>query len=126
GVRIERGHRTADQLDLLPESRGALAEERTGRLACKPLDRAIGADAAAAGAVVDVDAVLAEMVDAGEVAAHAERPGDRRALDPEDALDFVQQLDRRAPVAVELVDEGHDGRVTQPADLHQLDGALLD
>ena len=31
-----------------------------------------------------------------------------------------------AAVAVELVDEGHDRRVAQPADLHQLDRALLD
>ena len=44
----------------------------------------------------------------------------------EHALDFVEQLDRRAPFAVELVDEGHDGRVAQAADLHQLDGALFD
>ena len=42
------------------------------------------------------------------------------------ALDLIEQLDRRAAVAVELVDEGHDRRVAQPAHLHQLDGALLD
>ena len=41
-------------------------------------------------------------------------------------LDFVEQLDRRAPVAVELVDEGHDRRVAQPAHLHEPYRALLD
>ena len=41
-------------------------------------------------------------------------------------LDFVEQLDRRAAVAIELVDEGHDRRVAQAADLHELDRALFD
>ncbi len=41
-------------------------------------------------------------------------------------LDLVEQLERRAALAVELVDEGHDRRVAQPADFHQLDRALLD
>ena len=46
--------------------------------------------------------------------------------DLEHALDFVEQLDRRAAFAVELVDERHDGRVAHAADLHELDGALFD
>ena len=40
-------------------------------------------------------------------------------------LDFIQQVERRAAFAVELVDEGHDGRGAQAAHLHQPDGALL-
>ena len=40
-------------------------------------------------------------------------------------LDLVQQVDRILAFAVELVDEAHDRRVAQPADLHQLDGALF-
>ena len=41
-------------------------------------------------------------------------------------LDFVEQLDRVADIAVELVDEAHDRRVSQAADVHQRDGAWLD
>ena len=70
--------------------------------------------------------VFEQMVDAEQIAAHADGPGDRRALDLEHALDFVEQLDRRAAVAVQLVDEGHDGRVAQAAHVHELDGALFD
>ena len=57
--------------------------------------------------------------------AHADRPGDRRALDAQHAFHFVQQLDRILAFAVQLVDEGHDGRVAQAADFHQLDGAFF-
>src|SRR6185312_8033778 len=54
------------------------------------------------------------------------RPRYGRGANFQDLLDLIQQLDRRAPIAIELVDERHDRRVTQPADFHQLDGALLD
>jgi hypothetical protein len=40
-------------------------------------------------------------------------------------VDFVEQLHRLATFAVELVDEGHDRRVAQAADFHQLDRALF-
>ena len=33
-----------------------------------------------------------------------------RALNLQDALDFIEQFDRRAAVAIQFVDEGHDGR----------------
>ncbi|KAG1254888.1 hypothetical protein G6F68_010635 [Rhizopus microsporus] len=57
--------------------------------------------------------------------AHADRPGDRGALDAEHGFHFVQQLDRVLALAVELVDEGHDRGVAQAAHFHQLDGALF-
>ena len=75
---------------------------------------------------IHVDPVLEQMVDAEQIAAHADGPGDRRALDLEHAFDLIEQLDRRPAVPIQLVDEGHDGRVAQPAHLHELDGALLD
>ena len=40
-------------------------------------------------------------------------------------FDFIQQFHRLAALAVQLVDEAHDGRGAQPAHFHQLDGALL-
>ncbi len=87
---------------------------------------AVLADAAALARGVGVDAVLEQVIDALQLAAHADRPGDRRGADLQHLLDLIEQLDRRAPVAIELVDEGHDRRVAQAAHLHQLDGALLD
>ena len=66
------------------------------------------------------------MVDAQEIASHADRPGNGRALNFQNAFDFIQQFDRCPAVAVQFVDEGHDGRVAQPANVHELDGALFD
>ncbi len=45
---------------------------------------------------------------------------------PRDLLDLVQQVERVAALAVELVDEGDDRHVAQPADLEELTGLLLD
>ena len=67
-----------------------------------------------------------EVVNAAEIAAHADGPVDGRASNTQHLLDFIHQLDGIANITIELVDEGHDGRITQTADIHQLDGAVLD
>ena len=75
---------------------------------------------------VEIEAVFQQMVDALEAATHADGPGDRRATDIEDALDLVEQFQRRTAFAVQLVDEGDDGRGAQARHFHQLDGTRLD
>ena len=67
-----------------------------------------------------------EIVGAGEIAARAERPGDRRDVERERLLDLVEKIEGIAGLAVELVDEGHDRHVAQPAHLEQLAGPRLD
>ncbi len=75
---------------------------------------------------VHVDLVFDQVIDAEQIAAHADRPGDRRALNLQHAFDLVQQFDRRPAVAIQFVDESHDGRVAQAAHFHEFDGALFD
>src|SRR6185436_5841157 len=101
------------------------AEEFAPLGAVQTLDHAVAAAFAAPRGLVDVDLVFEQVIDAGEVASHADGPGHGCGADLEHALDFIQQLDGRAPLAIQLVDEGHDGGVAQPADLHQLDGSLF-
>ncbi len=72
--------------------------------------------------IEQLHAVVDQVVHAAEGLAHADRPGHRRALHLQHVLDFIEQLDGRAAFAVELVDEGDDGRVAQAADVEQLDG----
>src|SRR6185312_12915209 len=108
GAEVEARGGALHQLDLLAEGTRLLAEELLGGGARQVLDGAVLADAAALARGVHVDAILAEMVDAAQLASHADRPGERRGGDAEHALDLVEQLDGRTPVAVELVDEGHD------------------
>ena len=69
---------------------------------------------------------MAQVVAAEEVLAHADRPGRRRDVELQALLDLVQQVERVAPLAVHLVDEGDDRDVAQPADLEQLAGLRLD
>src|SRR3546814_5204820 len=75
---------------------------------------------------IEIESIFEKRINALEGAAHAEWPGDRRALQPEHFLDFVEQFQRRPAFAVELVDESDDRRVAQPADFHQLDRARFD
>jgi hypothetical protein len=58
------------------------------------------------------------VIDAGEIAPHADGPGHRRGADLENTLDFIEQLDGWPPFPIQLVDEGHDWSVSQSTDLH--------
>ena len=74
----------------------------------------------------EVERLPVEVVDPLEVLPHADRPGERGALDLELVLDVGQDFHRVHPVPVQLVDEGHDRGVAHPADLHELLGLGLD
>ena len=49
------------------------------------------ADAAALARAIDVDPIFEQVINARELAPHADRPGDRGAGDLQDALDFVER-----------------------------------
>ena len=67
------------------------------------------------------DLVVQQVIHAAEVLAHADRPGDGRALDLQHRFKFVEQIQRIARLAVHLVHEGDDGRIAHAADSQQLD-----
>ena len=71
------------------------------------------------------DFVVQQVVHAAEVLAHADRPGHRRAFDLQHRFHFVEQLERVAGFAVELIHEGDDRRVAHAADVEQLDGLFF-
>ena len=72
------------------------------------------------------EAVAHQVVAALEAIAHADGPGDRRHLQLQRVGDLVEQIERVARLAVELVDEGRDRHVPQAADLEQFSGLRLD
>ena len=59
-------------------------------------------------------------------AAAADRPGHRRGVERQLVFDLIEDFEGVAALPVELVDEGDDGDVAQPADLEQLQRARLD
>ena len=67
-----------------------------------------------------------EVIGAEKVAPHADRPGGRGHIEREALLDLVQEVERVAGLAVELVDKSDDRHVAQPAHLEELAGLLLD
>src|ERR1700730_18008049 len=67
-----------------------------------------------------------EVIGAEKVAPHADRRGGRGDVERQRLLDLVQQVERVAGLAVELVCKSDDRHVAQPADLEELAGLLLD
>ncbi len=125
GVLVELVAGALDQLQLLDEIVVHVAQVRAGLVGIELVDDPrLDAFVAMTGHEDD-DAVLGQVVHALEVAIAADRPGDRRGLDLQYRLDLVEQLDRVADVAVELVDETDDRRIPQAAHVHQRDGARL-
>ena len=72
------------------------------------------------------DAAGGEIEHAFELPAHPHRIGLRRHVEREHIGDLVEQLEHRAPLAVDLVDEGDDRHAAQAADLEQLARLRLD
>jgi hypothetical protein len=70
--------------------------------------------------------VALNVVDALEVLAHADRPRERHGGDAQMLFDFVEQFERLAHFAVELVDEGDDRRLAAAADFEQLQRLRFD
>ena len=117
--------RASYQLDFIAEGRCAVAQELGGFIAIEPVDRRVSAGAPFFACLVDVDAIFQQVIDAAQIASHADRPGHGRTGDLQDLLDLIQQIHRVAAFAIQLVDEGHDRRIAQAAHLHQLDRAVL-
>ena len=127
GVEIERRAGALHEFDLVAEAhRHRCPAPAPRRPMCRPSTTVWCGCFLPPDPVIQVDPVLQQVIDALQRAAHADRPGDRRALNLEHRFDLVEQIDRLAAVAVQLVDEGHDRRIAQAADFHQLDRALLD
>ena len=63
---------------------------------------------------------------AAEIHAHPDRPRQQREIEREPGGNLVEQRERVVPLAVDLVDEGDDRDVAQPADLEQLARLALD
>ncbi len=124
---IEFGRGAAHELDRLAKlGRRGLADGARELGARQPANLPDVRQPAAVAVLIEMSAVVAQIVDAAKLASHADRPRERRAGDVEHGLDVVQQLDRRTAVAIELVDEADDRRRAQSTDFHELDRPRLD
>ena len=63
---------------------------------------------------------------AAEIDTHADRPGQQREVERKAGRNLVEQRERIVPLAVDLVDEGDDRDVAQPANFEQLARLALD
>ena len=70
--------------------------------------------------------ILIQVINTLQALTHANRPGHRRALNFQHIFDFIQQINRVFTLTIQLVDKGHNRRITQATNFHQLDGAFLD
>jgi hypothetical protein len=73
----------------------------------------------------EVQLIAVQVVRPPEPIAHPNGPGQRHRVQVQRLLDVLQDIERRQPVPVHLVDERNDGGVLHPAHLHQLLRLLL-
>ena len=74
----------------------------------------------------EVEVVLKDVVDALELGALIDGPGERTHANLQLFLQFVEQVEGVLALAVHLVDEDDDGRLPHAADFHELSCLSLD
>src|SRR6185369_10593203 len=111
---------TFEKLDIVAELFHLAPQKLVQTGIIQPLDSNDLSDAAVSLGIEKGHLFGVQVVCPAEPLPHADGPGDRSALDLQQALDLVKELQRLAPFAVELVDEGHDRGMAQAADFEQL------
>src|ERR1051326_2369929 len=71
-------------------------------------------------ALVDLEPIGQQIEAAAIIGCSTQGPEHRRRIERQRLLDLIDQLERVATLAVELVDEGDDGHIAQPADFEEL------
>ncbi len=124
---VERFVHPLDERRVLPELRGricpeVLLEERAGEVVDGD---DVVRDAGLVGGE-ELQVFPEQIVDALEPRPDADGPGEGPRVDPEFALQLVQEGHRVSSLPVQLVDEHHHRRVAHPADVHQFARLFLD
>ena len=117
----------ANHLERLDEVRvDAVADQRERRRVVERGDVDRRAKLPLGLALVEQQVAAIDVVHAAERVGAADRPVHRRRGDAERPLEIVEQLQRIARRAIELVDEGENRQAMAAADLEQLARLLLD
>jgi hypothetical protein len=120
GRLVEGGRGGGQQLDVLLGQLIVVPEAGAQRVGLRQRHDFVALVIALVGAgLEEAHLLLAQVDDAAEGLALADRPGHRHAGHAEFLLDLVEQFQRLLAFAVHLVDEGDDGRVALAADLDQ-------
>jgi len=117
--------RPPNQRQLLAQLCGLISQQLIHARIVDPRDDLAGGDLAAVTGTEQVRSIRSQVIDPQEPLADTDRPGDGGTSDLQHLLDLVQDLKGVPALPVELVDEGEDGGIPQPAHIHELDGALL-
>ncbi len=112
---LERVARAADQVHVMAKRVDLAREQAREPRVVESADHFGVVGDALAARCEPQQAIVAEVVDAAEALAHADRPGDRRTIDRQNGFDFLEERKRLAHFAVHLVDERDDRRVAQTA-----------
>ena len=75
--------------------------------------------------LIAVNGVRIQVVNTLEKLTHANRPVNWRCLDLQHFLDFIEQLNGIANIAVQFIYKAYDRGITQSTDIHQLNGSVL-
>ena len=119
GILAERVIYTLDHLQILAELGSVIVAYKFGYLRVGNVLKLNGFGDVRLVGLIEVERLLEDVVHTLEPLPAVDRPTQRTHLDAEFGFDFVQQVERVFTLAIHLVDEHHDGRLSHPADLHQ-------
>ena len=118
---IKRWQQLLGHLDFFEELFQQMGGDVFGQFrVIQPADFDAFGDLVAVGAVHQFQTVAQDVIGAHEFAAHTNGPGGGGDVDGKVFLNFVNDLKRIAAFAVQLVAEGQDRQIAQPADLKEL------
>ena len=123
---VELWRRARDQIDLTLRADPALTKAALAFLVAQCVQGFHRAAGSVLPGAEHADLIALDVIDALEFFAHADRPGERHRRHAQMLFDFVEQFERLAHFAVELVDEGDDRRLAAAADFEQLQRLRFD
>ena len=126
GVGVKAVTTAGNQLHLVPQRLPITSQGSLGRIALEALDDFSDRIHTSLPLHVKDDLVPKEVVNAFEVTAHADGPGNRRTLNSQDGLHLIKKLDGVANFPVELIDEGENRGITQATYFQELDRSRFD
>ena len=126
GTNLEGVAGPAHQFNVLQEVLVFIAEQSPGGVAGQTGNPRIGRAHRVMPALEAVNRIGVEVVDPAKFIPHADGPVNGRGGEFQNLFDLIEQFDRIAYGAIHLVHKADDRRVAQAADIHQLDGAILD
>ena len=109
---------TTNKFNLIAKAIVFVSQQVTRLVGFKPSNASIRRQYLSMTLLIAVNGVRIQVVNTLEKLTHANRPVNWRCLDLQHFLDFVEQLNGIANIAVQFIYKAYDRGITQSTDIH--------